>query len=368
MTQYYVRATGNNANDGLSAGAAKLTIQAAVNLATTAGDIVNVGAGIYREMVTLAASGSVGSPITIRGDYAGTATGDAGEVVVSAYASETATSPTRASCFVSGVRTYNTISNFVLDGGSSATVTFATSSDCILENCVSRRQTAKGIYMNGATNWIVRRCLMMTGYNNNNETFNIEGTGGVCQSCIIVGGHRQAYAFATTVGATLSNCLFIAGGGQGGVYLQSTLVSGTVNVNNCIFHSCQTALRSNSLGNIVEDYNGLSACLTSRTNVGTGANSVAYDWVFDPRTWLESAVANGTLLTPFDLDARSAYVELNSGTGAPSTDMRGASVTGTYREWGPAEYNAALDIEGGGGIVVSPLGQALIQAIMGGGG
>lgn len=50
---YYVDATGNNSNCTLSGATACSTIQAALNLATTSGDIVDVSAGSYSENLVI---------------------------------------------------------------------------------------------------------------------------------------------------------------------------------------------------------------------------------------------------------------------------------------------------------------------------
>src|SRR5262249_52766457 len=67
---YYVANTGSNANSctqAQSQASPRLTIQAGVNCATNAGDVVIVKAGTYIESVTnWPASGSSGNPITIK--------------------------------------------------------------------------------------------------------------------------------------------------------------------------------------------------------------------------------------------------------------------------------------------------------------
>ena len=67
---YYVRKDGNDGNAGTTdtSGGAFLTVQQAVDTATTAGDIINVRAGMYpEEVVTQTSNGTIGSPITIDG-------------------------------------------------------------------------------------------------------------------------------------------------------------------------------------------------------------------------------------------------------------------------------------------------------------
>ena len=61
-TEYYVATTGNNANSGLSAGTAKLTIQAAV-AAAAASDTIYVAAGKYSDTAMI----DINKPLTLRG-------------------------------------------------------------------------------------------------------------------------------------------------------------------------------------------------------------------------------------------------------------------------------------------------------------
>ena len=141
-----------------------------------------------------------------------------------------------------------------------------------------------------------------------------------------------------------------------GLYVLTLTAGQTTTINNCILLSCGTALQANTLGEITEDYNTLWGNLTARTNVSSGANSITRPPLFDTR-WFFEAVNGQRVLTPFDLASYSTLVEYNSGTGAPSTDLRGYTVRGTYREWGAVEYDSALSVGGvrqhpgmGGGI------------------
>src|SRR5689334_15846214 len=84
MTTYYVRVTGSNSNNGLSAGAAFLTLAKAATV-VAAGDLVHVGAGTYRETISLSTSGTAGNAIQWVADYDGLYTGDAGDVVHTSF-------------------------------------------------------------------------------------------------------------------------------------------------------------------------------------------------------------------------------------------------------------------------------------------
>lgn len=87
-TTYYIRKTGSDSNAGTSAGAAWLTISHAVSgtcgggssACTAAGDTVYVGAGIYRETVTV--NNTYASLVSLIADGDGVQTGDVGVVSI----------------------------------------------------------------------------------------------------------------------------------------------------------------------------------------------------------------------------------------------------------------------------------------------
>ena len=69
MATYYVSATtGNDSNNGTSVSTPKATIGAGENLATSAGDIVYIAPGTYRETVTHGYSGTQANRIYFIGD------------------------------------------------------------------------------------------------------------------------------------------------------------------------------------------------------------------------------------------------------------------------------------------------------------
>ena len=69
MATYYVSSTtGADINNGLSVGSAKATIGAAENLATSAGDVVYIAPGTYREQVVHGYSGTSSNRIYFIGD------------------------------------------------------------------------------------------------------------------------------------------------------------------------------------------------------------------------------------------------------------------------------------------------------------
>lgn len=78
---YYVRASGSDANTGLSPARAWASVKKAGDT-LRAGDVVYVGAGTYTAKVDVKNSGSAAAPIRFLADRSGAFTGDAGAVVI----------------------------------------------------------------------------------------------------------------------------------------------------------------------------------------------------------------------------------------------------------------------------------------------
>lgn len=120
MATYYVRISGNDSNTGLSPAQAWRTIGKALGSSgISSGDTVFIGAGTYRETVTVGMT-SATSETKVIGDTLGTYTGDAGEVIWSAYTAGDLVSPsTNTTCNLSG-RDYLTFANIAFIGGSAS--------------------------------------------------------------------------------------------------------------------------------------------------------------------------------------------------------------------------------------------------------
>ena len=109
MATYYVRKTGSDSNAGTSAGAAWLTIGKALGASgISSGDTVYIGAGTYREIVTVNMT-SATAETKIIGDVDGSQTGDAGEVIWTAHVTDDVTVPSSAYPLVANGRDFITI-------------------------------------------------------------------------------------------------------------------------------------------------------------------------------------------------------------------------------------------------------------------
>lgn len=356
MATYYVGIGGNDANAGTSWALRKLTLNGAEDIPVAAGDEVVVGPGTYRESLTVDVSGGAGNVITYTGDYTGArTTGAKGVVRITGSADDIAL--TRASCITASSKNYRTFRGFTMDLTSGIVVSLTTTTNVTISDClIVLSNGTSAINCGGASqsNLAVTRCMFQMPSNNvgtaliMTHSANVDNAGHAISNCIFVGGSFGVNT-SKVGGVTVTNCL-IKNCNYGAIIFPNDLTAGqTMTVNNCIFDAIgNTALFSvTTVGALVENYNTIWLAVTTRLNTTAGANSVTRPPLFDTR-WFFEMVNGGRMVTPFDLASYSTLVEYNSGTGAPSTDIRGASVVGTYREWGALEYDSTLSIAGGG--------------------
>jgi len=358
MATYYVGIGGSDANNGTTWALRKLTLNGAEDIPVAAGDTVYVGPGTYRESLTVDVSGSAGNIITYIGDYTGAnTTGSSGVVRVTGSADDIAL--TRAACITAASKNYRTFRGLVLDMGSSYIISGTACTYWTIDKCHISGKSGGINIDEDCTNVSVTNCFIWSAHYS--ATGIIVGTGNstkdnraiAVDNCVFVSGYGSRIYYAG--GVTFRNCAFLAG--LAGVQSQGLASGQVTTVNNCIVAYNSTGLYSDATAKFAENYNTLFGNATARTNVTAGANSVARPPLFDPR-WFFEAVNGGTMVTPWDLASYSTLVEYNSGTGAPSTDIRGASAVGTYREWGPLEYDSTYDIAAGagaaGGLITHP--------------
>jgi hypothetical protein len=363
MTIRYVGIGGNDASDGLSWANRKLTLNGVEDSPVAAGDTVYVGAGTYRELLTVDVSGAAGNPITYIGDYDGSHTDLVGGVV-RITGSDNDLTAVRTNCIVFSAKTYRTFRGFITNSctntGSIGTIySGGASSNLIFDKFFFGDSLVHGISFSECgvgvqiTNSFFNRPYAA---NRLGVTFSsaagLSNRGHLINNCIFAHGHTGVNS-SKVGGITISNCLFI--GGDYGITTTSALPAGqTITVNNSIFNSIYKAISASTLGEIVEDYNSFYGNATDRVNTNTGANSNAYPPLFDPR-WFFEMVNHPRLITPFDLASFSQLVNV-AGTSPTATDMRGTGTIGAQREWGALEYDPGLKIRNNLKNRMNPLG------------
>jgi len=372
MATYYVGPSSAGAADGSSWANRYGSLTDAEDTPVAAGDTVYVGPGVYRETLTCDVSGSSGNPITYIGDYTGANTDGTGGVV-RITGSDDDQSATRDHCITCGAqRNYRTFQGFQFDTTSVYLVegggTSNAGTNWIIEDCFFLPAIGNSSYQivcGGANQsaWMIRRCVFFSGRAGFSIWFyhssDLSDCGHTVENCILLGhgASMSSPAIATTnVGGITVRNVYIRGYGHG-VKVESALAVGqTITVNNSIIHSCYIGLVATTTDEFSEDYNTLFGNTADRSNVNVGGNSLTYPPLEDTRWFFEATMGGGTLVTPFDLSSWSQLINV-AGTSPPAADLRGTTVQGAQREWGPLEYDSSLDIEagsGGGGILRHP--------------
>jgi hypothetical protein len=181
MTTYYVRKTGSDSNNGLSAGAAFLTLGKLFLSATgiVGGDIIYVGAGIYRE--TIASGGvtltSPSSEVQIIGDIDGAKTGDPGEVLWTPWTTSDVAAPASVVTCNLNSKDYFTFSRMRVLAGTSVGCFSNIGNNCTFRECVFETHTnganvlATTAAQTAAKNLLIERCIYIGHANGSSSTF-----------------------------------------------------------------------------------------------------------------------------------------------------------------------------------------------------
>ncbi len=365
MTTRYVDGTdGNDANDGLAAVAGgghgpRKTLNGVEDTPVQAGDTVYVRAGTYRETLTCDVSGSAGNVISYIADYAGTCFPSGG--VVRITASDDDQSATRVNCIALNAKDYRTFTGFVMDTATGNLVN-NTNSDYLTLNQCYLKNSANAYLVNvssTAMNAAFSNCLFWGGAAGSSvgivftHASAVDNAGHSVQNCIFCTPGTAGIQDYRVGGITIQNSLFFDC--NQGIRVVAALGAGqTVTVNNCIFCFTSTALQATALGEIAEDWNDIWGANTARNTVNTGANSLAYPPLFDPRWFLQLVNAGAgpnspkQVVSPWDLASYSKLLNV-AGTSPTTTDLRGTGTLGTQREWGVLEYDSTLKVQGGSG-------------------
>ena len=350
MTTYYVRKSGSDAAAGTSAGAAWLTIGKALGAAGIAsGDTVYIGAGTYREVVTVAMTSAVAETFVI-GDVDGVKTGDAGEVIWTAYTTNDTTAPSGSANVDLLGRDFLTFQRLTMIGGANSVIiaTTLTSTNIKIQDCELLMQPSQAtstiqitIGFGVAANWTIERCVIRGGRNGASLQITLtQGSGSdydaniIVRNCLFIGGTAGAINLSSTGagsqeggGVYIYNCLIIHGAtsATSGVRTTGTTLTGAafafpVQVRNCIIEGGISAGES---GAIVENYNHVNAA-TTHTNVTQGANTVTNTTYAATLSFGQSRYV-GTFPRPFgEPRAGSPYLGFgNDGTYTSSEDIRG---------------------------------------------
>jgi hypothetical protein len=283
MTDYYVRTTGldgTSGHDGTTPAKAWLTLgYAMTNVA--AGSTIWVGSGTYRVSAVIAPT-SMASMTYLYGDVDGSHTGDAGEVVVTNYTSDTSVG-SACHVFAFATKDYWTLGSLTIINGAASSAYAAVSitaetdhitlRDCTIysyQKCVSAASLNFGV----ALNLTIERCRM----------FGLQGTtiaitapasatgadsdlATLIRNSVLIGSVTVTGANNTyrSGGITVANCFILGGFSQGTNYVSTTYPVAIYNSFVTSTVACSTA------GLVLSDYN---LVLGGFTTVTPGANDI----------------------------------------------------------------------------------------------
>ncbi len=354
MATYYVRKSGLDTNGGLSAGDAFLTIDKAANT-VAAGDTVYVGAGTYRETVTMDTAGSSGSVIKYIADVDGSQTGDAGLVVISAFTDSNTV--VRSSCWdPNDGKAFIEVYDFVMQGGTTAVVEdFSIANNnyegCVFDGCVfvagpDRSDRAFLLDFNAPTSptsagLTIRNCFWTDTIElewNGNETADVDLKITV-ENCVAISASTTNVASfwfdlvtAGTYGCggvSINNCTMV---GYTGVSVdEGTSTTYPVDVRNCYLLAQGNPLYkfTSNDGALTSDYNTYTGSLT---NVTAGANdrddtsAVMLGGIADLpllRKWGWSPYLPWEPMQPIGGDDWTSLIADGASADAPATDFYG---------------------------------------------
>lgn len=364
MTTYYVRTTGSDGAAGTSAGAAWLTIGKAMTT-IAAGDTAWVGAGVYRLSAVIAPS-SMASMTYLYGDVDGSHTGDAGECVVTAFATNDTTAAAAINLFNFLSKSFWTVKGFTLVGGPSGAGLYidGTSHDLTFQDLTIFAAKGQRCVELDASTWnagqaknlLIERCRLFAATNRavifgglpSNATGADVDQNIVVRNCIIVAPGSDAIQVTASTntfksgGVKLINCLVMSGanGLNNGANISTTYPTGCYN--NAIFGS--VGLASTATTTIVENYNYIVA-VTELNTVTQGANTIIdghYDWRFH----MGQELVAGAELRPFGMfPAASPMLTFGTSGSATVTDdilggfRPGAGAASIAKSNGPYERN-----------------------------
>ncbi|MCD6291242.1 MAG: right-handed parallel beta-helix repeat-containing protein [Anaerolineae bacterium] len=304
MAIYYVRKGGDDSNSGTSPDQAWATLSHAATQ-VAAGDTVYVGAGVYREKLTLQASGSNGSPIKWIADVTGEHTGDAGLVVITAWDSESGNWQARSRALDPARQTFNEFYRFSFVGGDDGGIVDDTAAEgygegVLFEECyvhlpyghnvLNELPPAVQLRLGGATGpatygFTFRRCLIWGELQFNiaeNATAEVDAKIRI-EDCLFLGrnyGSERGVSITRAVddtysagGFTLKNCTFLSQ--HDGVWAQYWDASAyRLEARNCVFIGCGYAFhRSLSSGSFAVGNCRFYGCYQKGYDVDLGGNS-----------------------------------------------------------------------------------------------
>jgi hypothetical protein len=339
MTVYYVRKSGSDSNNGTSPATAWATIGKALGSGSpvTGGDIVYIGAGVYRETVTIAITPS--SEVRIVGDVSGFYTGDGGVVRMSRYTSGDNVAPNtgNAALLSTSNATNLTFENIIFEGygnsTSGACVNFnGTVSNIKFKNC--------SFYAHVSTSPLVG-----LGSTSQSQTMNV-----VFECCHFLHQNHAAILInalratqSVPVGVYCTNCVFDVER----PYTSSVSGSGAGKPGGIIFRYCWIRATSMpTIGNFSAKYPMIfnNCLITPPTPI---ANATGSAMVFGGNLWLNALKGSyhtQCIATSLDEGAASRRIVIDNDMATRFGSVQCRAITINQENW----YRGGYDTKSGG--------------------
>lgn len=295
MATYYVRSTGSDAAAGTSAGAAWATLGKALGASGIAsGDTVYVGAGVYREQVTVAMTSATAETKVIA-DLDGSHTGDAGEVRWSGMLTDDRTGTGPGTPVSLNGRDYLTFIGIAFEGPPAANT--LTSTNITWTNCTFLMTGSQGavgftVRFDANVTWLFDSCtfLVLCGVSALGMQIDLNASadydvGVIIKNCLFLTFSGQPCIRITAGGSgsfkgggvVIYNCTLISGcaaSSLGAIAVVSANISTTFpcKVYNSICIGSQNGLFANTSGQITSDYNLVIGASAALGNVTAGSH------------------------------------------------------------------------------------------------
>ena len=352
MATYYVRTDGSdtNAGTGPATNQAWQTITKALGAAGIgSGDTLYIAPGVYRGNFVINAS-AFSAATYIIGDVTGSQFSGipAGSVRLSSRTNDT--SALSGNALTGTSKPFLNISNIYFDGA----VSLDQCNNMVIEKCLfyGINELVGVVFIGNATGAttrnIFRRNIVISPGNTSNATGlniteRVASQGTNVNDCLFVTNTFGAYISATVsnADARVFNCTF-SGYALGAHFRVPGNTPNTATVQNCLFINGSSAagvMTSGTLGNYTEDYNRILMPGTTRTNVGTGTNSVTtLGW--DGVDYGQALLMGYDYVQMYTALAGSPNIDFGTSTNAPTSDIYGVTWTGTTPTAGATAYRS----------------------------
>ena len=347
MATRYVGIGGNDGNSGLTWALRKLTLNGAEDTPVVANDLVYVGPGVYREMLTVDVSGGAGTEIVYVADVTGEHTDEVGGIV-RITGSDDDQSTNRNYCITGASKDYRTFRGFRIDLSASHGIYNNSGSNWLVEDCHFSETEGDGARYIGADilDCTFRRCMFL-GCSSAQSSLRmthvatVDDTGNVIENCVFAGTYYGMYV-ERLGGIAVRNCLFANIRAYAIRIGQALAVGQTLDLTNSILTSSASGLLSAVLGDLVEDYNTFFGNATDRTAVNVGANSETYPALLISPILHAGVSQISGFKFPWWYPELSEWSQVQAITGNDerTEELRGIArpVTASKNSWGPCQF------------------------------